>query len=194
MVRSVTPMRLELTGRHIDIAPTLRRLVERKLTRLERMLNDRALSAQVVLSREKRVYRAEVSLHARGEKFLHGVGESSSWDPAIGQAIDKIVQQASKVKGKWQARKRSGRTGVPDEATGETPPPRRPRESRVIVRMPRVLRTSRQTLKSMSLSDATREIDANGNGLVVYRDAETATVSVLYKRSNGELTLIETDV
>ena len=46
----------------------------------------------------------------------------------------------------------------------------------------------------MSLSEATREIEASGDGLVVYRDAETAMVSVLYKRTNGELTLIETDV
>ena len=67
-------MRLELTGRHVEIAPIVRRLVERKLARLDRMLNDSALSAQVVLSREKRIYRTDVSLHARGEKFLHGVG------------------------------------------------------------------------------------------------------------------------
>jgi putative sigma-54 modulation protein len=189
-------MRLELTARHIDIAPTVRRLVERKLARLERMFNDSALSAQVVLSREKRIYRAEVSLHARGEKFLHGVGESAAWDPSVSQAIDKIVKQASKVKGKWQERKRSGRLAVPDDAAVERsqPQPRRPREPRPAPRMPRVLQTSRQTLISMSLSEATRQIEAKADRLVVYRDAQTALVSVLYKRANGELTLIETDV
>ncbi len=35
-------MRLELTGRHVDITPALRRLVDRKLARLERVLNDSA--------------------------------------------------------------------------------------------------------------------------------------------------------
>ena len=45
-------MRLELTGRHVDITPSLRRLVDKKLARLERMLNDSALSAQVVLTGE----------------------------------------------------------------------------------------------------------------------------------------------
>jgi putative sigma-54 modulation protein len=187
-------MRLELTGRHIDVAPTVRRMVERKLARLERLLNDSALSAQVVLSREKRIYRAEVSLHARGEKFLHGVGESSAWEPAVSRAIDKIVQQASRVKGKWQARKRSGRSAVPAGLAVEVPQPRRPRESGTPLRMPRVVQALRQTLKSMSLSEATREIDGNTDGLVVYRDVETAMVSVLYKRTSGELTLIETDV
>jgi putative sigma-54 modulation protein len=186
-------MRLELTARHIEISPTVRRLVERKLARLERMLNDSALSAQVVLSREKRMYRADVSLHARGEKFLHGVGESSAWELSMSQAVDKIAQQANKVKGKWQARKRGGRISMPDEAAAEPSPPRRPRESSA-GRMPRMIRAARQKLKSMSLSEATRHIEASSDGLVVYRDAETAMVSVLYKRTNGELTLIETDV
>jgi ribosomal subunit interface protein len=192
-------MRLELTGRHLEIIPAVRRLVERKLVKLERLLNDSALSAQVVLSREKRLYRVEVSLHARDEKFLHGVGESSAWEPAISQAIDKIVQQAHKVKGKWQARKRSALTPPAAVAPAAAPPPRRPRDARVTLRVPRtlraqVLRPSRQTLRSMSLSEATRELESNSEGVVVFRDTGTAKVSVLFKRSGGELTLIETDV
>src|SRR5688572_19172311 len=95
-------MRVELTGRHVDITPTLRRLVDRKLARLERLLNDSALSAQVVLTGEKRGRRADITLHARGEKFLHGDGASGAWETSMSQAIDKIAQQAQKVKGKWQ--------------------------------------------------------------------------------------------
>ena len=72
-------MRLELTGRHVDIT-ALRRLVDTKLAKLERLLNDSAVSAQAVLTREKNRHRADITLHARGEKFLHGVGESGSWE------------------------------------------------------------------------------------------------------------------
>ena len=75
-------MRLELTGRHIDITPALRRLVETKLVRLERLLNDRALSAQAVLTREKNGFRADISLHARGDNFLHGHASSDGWGPS----------------------------------------------------------------------------------------------------------------
>src|SRR5215472_15034395 len=99
-------MRLELTGRHVEITPTLRRLVDTKLAKLERMLNDSAVSAQAVLTREKYRHRAEITLHARGEKFLHGVGNANAWEASLSQAIEKITQQAQKVKGKWQERKR----------------------------------------------------------------------------------------
>lgn len=99
-------MRLELTGRHVDISPAIHRLVERKLAKLERLLDHRALSAQVVLTVGKRLRRADVTLHARGEKFLHGVTEATTWAAAVGGAMAKVEQQAQKVKGKWQGRTR----------------------------------------------------------------------------------------
>ena len=189
-------MRLELTGRHIDITPALRRLVDTKLARLERMLKDAAVSAQVVLTREKHNHRADVTLHARGEKFLHGVGLASAWEPSITAAVDKIAQQAQRVKGKWQERKRhGGKTAPVAEALPEAAAVRPSGGSRTRVRprMPRILRASRQTVKAMSVADAAREVEANGEGILVFRDAETAAISVMYRRSTGELTLVETE-
>lgn len=161
------------------------------------MLNDSALSAQVVLTREKRSRRADVTLHARGEKFLHGVGTSAAWEASMSQAIDKIVQQAQRVKGKWQERKRRAPKALPG-----TPIIGESREAAVVkparaaaprLRMPRILRTSKQAVRAMSVGDAAREIEANGEGVVVFRDAETAALSVLFRRANGELTLVETE-
>lgn len=177
----------------MDITPALRRLVDRKLSRLERVLNDSALSAQIVLTGEKRGKRSDVTLHARGEKFLHGNGLSTTWEVSMTQAIDKIGQQAQKVKGKWQEWRRRGVKGAP--VPGQTPPVGRvqPRGARVRPRMPRILLALRQTLKPMSVADAAREVEANGEGIVVFRDVETAAVSVLYRRSSGELMLVETE-
>src|SRR5439155_19959026 len=143
-------MRLELTGRHVDITPALRRLVDNKPAKLGRLLNDSAVSAQAVLTLEKRRRRADITVHARGEKFLHGVGNSATWEVSVGQAIDKIAQQAQKVKGKWQERKRRGRWRgeaalPPQEAIGGTPRPAA--AARVRARLPRVLRPAPQPLQ-----------------------------------------------
>jgi putative sigma-54 modulation protein len=185
-------MRLELTGRHVDITPALRRLVDTKLAKLERLLNDSAVSAQVVLSREKYRLQAEITLHARGEKFLHAVGRSAVWESSLTQAIDKLAQQAHKVKGKWQGRKRHGARRVPSTAEGREPAAA-PSPSRERLRMPRIFRASRQAVRWMSVSEAVREISARGDGLVVFRDSERAAISVLYRQQNGDLTLVETE-
>lgn len=192
---SNTPlMRLELTGRHLVVTPAVRRLVERKLARLERMLNDAALSAQVVLAVEKHQRRADVTLHARDEKFLHAVGVGAVWEAAMGDAMEKLQQQAQKVKGKWKERKRRGRGNAalqaPDQgvaAVAVTPATAGKR-----VRMPQIFKSARQAIVSMSVADAARQAAANGEGVVIFRDLDTRSISVLCRRSNGELTLIET--
>jgi len=190
-------MRLELTGRHIEITPALRRLVDTKIGKLERLLNDSAVSAQAVLTREKHRHRAEITVHARGEHFLHAVGDSASWEASLTKAIDGIRQQAQRVKGKWLGRKRQGAAkGEPiaaerREAVAVRPAGEAPRRERA--RMPRIVRASRQTIKPMSVSDAAKEIDIVRDGVVVFRDPATAAINVLYRRPNGELTLVETE-
>src|SRR3954470_12040610 len=194
-------MRLELTGRQVDITPALRRLLDTKLGKLERLLNDRAVSAQAVLSQLKNGCRADITLHARGEKFLHGVGKGATWEPCVGDAVAKIVQQAQKVKGKWQARTRhaakAGAAAAAANGAGATPArtadrPAAPPASRA--RMPRIVRLARQRLKPMSVADAARQVEATGDAVVVFRDPDTQTVNVLYRAANGELTLVDTEV
>jgi ribosome hibernation promoting factor len=184
-------MRLELTGRHIDITPSLRRIVDAKLAKLDRLLNDSAVSAQVVLTREKFRRGVEITLHARGENFLHSVGSSETWEQSLAQAVVKIAHQAEKVKGKWQERKRAGVRRAPRTAEQRAASPKP--AGRPAPKMPQIFRASRQAIRLMSVADAAREIDRRGDGLVIFRDPERTSVSVLYRQANGELRLVETD-
>ena len=65
-------MKTSVTGRHVEITPGLRGIIARKLVRVERILNDSAVSVQVVLTQEHHRCCAEVVLHARGDHMLHG--------------------------------------------------------------------------------------------------------------------------
>jgi putative sigma-54 modulation protein len=189
-------MRLELTGRHVDITPGLRRLVEQKLGKLERLLNDSAVSAHAVLTRDKHRHLADITLHARGEKFLHGIGASSVWEQSVGQAIEKLTKQARKVKGKWREPRKAARKGEPLVAElrdAAVEPKRLPSTRATRVRVPPMLHASRQALKTMSVTDAARAVDNGSDGVVVFRDLETASVSVVYRRSNGDLALVQTE-
>ena len=100
-------MRLELRGHHVDVTPGLRRFVEEKLSKLERLLKNRAVSAQAILTIEKRRHVADITLHARGVMFLHGVGDSANWEMSLNRAIAKISHQAQKLKTR-QKEKRHG--------------------------------------------------------------------------------------
>src|SRR5262245_39142557 len=101
-------MRLDITGRHVDITPPIRQLIDRRLARLGRLLNDSVVSAQVILTKEKYRHRTEIIIHARGDHMMRGLGEGNAWNLSLRQAAEKIEQQAQKLKGKWAERKRRG--------------------------------------------------------------------------------------
>ena len=83
-------MKTTVTGRHIEITSGLRDLILSKVEKLERHLNDSAVSAQVILSQAPHGCTAEVVLHARGDHVLHAEGESSTWARAMAIAVDKV--------------------------------------------------------------------------------------------------------
>src|SRR5262245_58931345 len=101
-------MRLELTGRRLAITPSLRALVTRKLGKVRRFVNDAGISAAVILTKEKFSSVVEISLHAKGERFLHAVAKATSWEKAMTDGVAKILHQAETVKSRWQERKRRG--------------------------------------------------------------------------------------
>jgi ribosomal subunit interface protein len=101
-------MRLSVTGRQTVVSATIRQTIERKVRRLDRLLNDSAISAQCVLARERGQAICELSLHARGDHVLHGVGRHTRMDTAVAAAADKVALQARKLKDRWKTRRKIG--------------------------------------------------------------------------------------
>jgi putative sigma-54 modulation protein len=201
-------MRLELTGRHIRITAPLRRLVEDGIAKLDRLLHDSAVSLQAVLYQEKYRHRVEMTLHARGEHFFHGTGSGRDWEIAINQALEKINKQARKLKGKWTQGKRQRIS--PAKAASAAPRPERggkgfgeggPNRIRVEglggganddgVRGVRIIRARRTASKPMSVDEAALEVGDAPASYIVFRNATTDSVNVLFRRPDGNLGLIE---
>src|SRR5690349_13026393 len=167
-------MRLELTGRHITITAALRKTVEQHVTHLGRVLNDSVVSIQVVLTVEKSRCKAEVTLHARGEHFMHGEAIGRDAATAIAAAFDKVDRQAQKLKSKWTRGKRQGVSA----AKGAAAAPRPERAARAFgpgddgaERQVRIVRARRYEVKPMSVDEAALEVGADQSAFVVFRNA-----------------------
>jgi len=175
-------MRLDITGRHVTITGPLRQLIDRRLARLERVLNDAAVSAIITLTKEKYRLRTELAVHTRGDHVLRGNGEGTAWAISIRQATEKVEQQAQRLKGKWDGRRRRGAgTRAVRPAPAEAPPERR------------IVRATRYAVKPLSLEDAALRLEGGTETFVVFRNADTDALSVLYRRKDGHLGLIEPD-
>jgi putative sigma-54 modulation protein len=191
-------MRLELTARHFTLNATLRKLVDQRLGRALRPLNDSVVSAQVVITKEKSRFHAEVTLHARGEHFLHGEATGRDAQTALSASIDKIDRQIQKLKGKWTEGKRQSIS--PAKAASAVPRPERgaamfgtglaqhePDGAGQI----RIIRARRYDVKPMSVDEAAMEVGDGRDAFLVFRNSATEEINVLFRRPDGNLGLIE---
>ena len=190
-------MRLELTGRHVTVTPAVRKVVERRLAKMERMLGDSIVSVEVVITREKTRHHVEMTLHARGEHFFHGAATGRDLATALGAATEKIEHQVAKLKSKWTERKRQG---VSASKAGSATP-RQERAARALegrasasvgdidVQV-RIIRARRYMVKPMSVDEAALEVGGATEAFVVFRNARTDTINVLFRRPDGNLGLI----
>lgn len=200
-------MRLELTGRHVTITPAIRKVVERRLALLHRLLNDSLLSVQVVLTKEKSRHHVDITLHARGEHFFHAEATGRDLASGLASAVEKIEHQAQKLKSKWADGKRRGIS--PAKAASAAPRPERapamlaraiggrqpaaPAAEPLTLapQPPRIIHARRYMVKPMAVEEAALRVGPNQHNFIVFWNAETDAFSVLFRRPDGNLGLIE---
>lgn len=177
-------MTIDITGRQIEVTPALRDFTEDKLKKLERLL-DGPFHVHVILNVEKHRHHAEIQVKSR-TALLSGQAETEDLYASIAEVADKLERQAHKHKEKTTERRRRDDRHL-DEAgaalesgaegtAGDTP---------------RIIPSERYRLKPLSPEDAVLELEAQGEDLLVYRDAHSFRVNVVYRRADGHFGLVD---
>ncbi len=178
-------MKLTVTGRHVEVTGAARQEIEKRLQRLERLLNDSAISAQCVVWRERGEYACELTTHARGDHMLHGVGRAPQLGPAVSAAVTKVSAQAQRLKDRWKTRKRLGSNGVGPWTTLASEP------TSAVEQSPRLIRSKPYPVKVMTLDDAMSALADTDQTFLVFRHATSENVAILFRREDGHFGLIE---
>jgi putative sigma-54 modulation protein len=176
-------MEFEYTGRHIDVTPALRAHVEDHFQKIEHIFNDTTARAHVIIEVEKNRQIGEVLVHWR-DHTLTATDTNADMYMALTRAIAKIEKQAIKLKKKIIDRKQGARrtsaiAPPPDGQLDASPP------------SPRIVNARRYAVKPMTAEEAALRLSSESDQFVVFRDADTNRVGVLYKRKDGNFGLIE---
>jgi putative sigma-54 modulation protein len=184
-------MNLDITGRHIEITPALKDFTEDKLRKLEKLLHG-PLEVKVVLGIEKHRHTAEIQVKSKSAVFS-GTQETGDLYASIGEVVDKLERQA--LKHKEKKRDHKGRQSLRDPevaaAMEAATPPLSAAEAEEQRAAPRIHRSERYSPKPLSVEDAVLELDSTGEDLLVYRDASSGRVNVVYRRKDGDYGLVE---
>ena len=179
-------MRTIVKGKNYEVPEKVRDYAERKLGRLERLLDDRT-DATIELSVERRrsdedSHIVEVTLVIDGQT-LRGHAAAVSHEAGIDTVVDKIERRAVDFKSKPRVRARPvEEKAILRRIADGTAEPARDR---------RIVKVKRFAIEPMFEEDALARMEELGHEFFVFVNAEDERVAILYRRRDGDYGLIE---
>ena len=176
-------MKTIITGRKMEVSDKLRDQVEKKLGKLDKFFREDS-EMQVTFSEQKNEVTVEVTVFD-GNTLFRAEEKNEDKYAALDKTVDVLERQIRKNKTKLEKRLR---------ASSLTPPPywdsiENDEEEPEF----KIVRSKRYSLKPMSPEEAVLQMNMLGHDFFIFKDAESFTTSIVYKRKSGDYGLIETE-
>lgn len=178
-------MDVTVTGRHLVVTPAIKEYAEKKLDHIGFDF-PRILSAHFILEVDKYRQIAELIVQCGNHITIEASEVTEDLYASIDKVMDKVTRQMRKYKTKIQKhRPRHLETFHVDESVLE-------HDLHEDEGTHRVVHTERFAIKPMYVDEAVLQMEmSEGNQFLVFLNAETEKVNVLYRRKKGDFGLIE---
>ncbi len=178
-------MRINITFRHVESSDDLKEYAEQRLKKLKKYA-DGPMDVNVVLTVEKFRNTAEVVISGDGiraaAKEMH-----EDMKAAIDLVSDKIEKQLKKFREKLKTRNKRQAAA----SKGATPPAPEISEAGSAEVPEEIIHVEKLEYKPMSVEEAVAQLQVLGQDFIVFTNAETNKINVIYWRKDGTLGLIE---
>lgn len=179
-------MECNVTFRHMKPSDPIREYVRDKIEKIARLIG-KGVGAQVVLSVEKHLHVAHIELMTDGSLRLRGEERGDDMYASIDMAIEKIQRQVKRYREKIKNH-REGTNGrelphqvlrMPESDLNEGP------------KVPQIVRQETIVAREMNVDDAVMQMDLMNSDFLVFSNAITHHVNVVYRMPDGDYGLIE---
>jgi putative sigma-54 modulation protein len=182
-------MNVVIRGKRIEVAREVEAYTLKKLGKIDRILPS-VIETKIEISREKAKdpsnrYIVQVTVNSNGTLIRAEERESDLY-AAIDAAVDVVRRQARRYKDRFYLRRRRS-----DRHKRELPPSVESPQVEEEKLPDNVVRTKSFSIKSMTPSEATEQMELLGHDFFIFLDARTDQVNVLYRRKDGNYGLIE---
>ena len=190
-------MRTTIRGKNLTVSDKDRAYLERKMQRLERMLDDRS-EAEVELRLEgnRKVndsHIVDVAVNTAG-RHLRGVSAAASFRVAADEVIDKIERRVVEARQRPRDRRRAEQARYAEQGLPLEPPAGPEEEAGTSDDESRIVKIKRFAIEPMFEEDAIARMEELGHTFFIFVNAESEQVAVLYERKDGRYGLIEPEV
>jgi len=201
-------MQLSTTFRHMDASQAVREYAAEKLEKIRKYFNKDPISAHAVFSVERGFnHVADINITLPNGIVINAKETTEDMYSSIDLATARIERQVRKWKEKIRDHKPHGGPGasvrelvIPAEELEPRPagvsqaPSAEAKGPKPAAPSPgyRVIKDETFSARAMKVEDAVMQLNLLGDEILVFTDAESQGISVLYRRKDGNYGLIET--
>ena len=181
-------IKFNIRGENIEVTDSIRSYVEEKISKLEKYFTEnQELTAHVNLKvYAEKTSKVEVTIPANNIT-LRAEDTSQELYGSIDLVQEKLERQIRKYKTKVQKKRSNIATGKVFETFVELSAEEEIDEQNV-----EIVRTKNIDLKPMDAEEAVLQMDLVDHDFFIFNDAETNATSIVYRREDGNIGLIET--
>ncbi len=167
-------MQINITFRHLDSSLGLKEYAQKRISKLEKYFYG-PVEANVILRAEKFRQQAEVIINGDGYT-INGKEETADMYEAIDLVVAKLESQIKRLREKRKSRKRGAKeVASPEEVISEEGLP---------------IEVQKVYVKPMSVEEALEQLKARDDEFLIFNNADTHSVNVLYRKEDGSYVLI----
>ena len=177
-------MQIQVTFRHVEPSEAVKEYAREKVEKLQKFL-DGPVEANVTLTVEKHRHEADLVIFASGLK-MHGRETTGDLFSSLDLVTDKLEKQVKRYREKIKNMSRGNRKSA------ERPVKLDVFEAESMVdSQPRIIKTQSLLAKPMVVDEAAMQLDLSQDDFLVFINARTELLNVIYRRSDGNFGLIE---
>lgn len=192
-------MQLSTTFRHMEVSPAVKDYAEERLLRIKKYFQREPISAHATFSVERNLHHtAEFSLTLPNGIIIQAQDTTEDMYSSVDLAVARIERQVRKWKDKIRSHKPHGgpsfqvRQVVLPSASLEPQPGDAEGGGTVSSRELPVVKENNREVKVLHVQEAAMQLNLLEKNAMVFIDADTKTISVIYRRKEGDYGLIET--
>ncbi len=173
-------MEILIRGTKVDITDSMKNYVKEKLSKLDKYIVDQKAKATVLVKVRTYTQKVEVTIPLK-TLILRAEEEQEDFYAAVDLIINKLERQLRKNKAKLESRNKvkTKEFNIEDLIPIE--------ENNKIIKRKKI------NVKPMNFEEASLQMDLLGHDFYMYKDADTNTICLLYKRKEGGYGLIESE-
>jgi putative sigma-54 modulation protein len=194
---------IQVTGRHVSVTEAMKEYCRRRLSCLH-LDYPKIIEVQMILDVQKYRHMAEMILHCNNHITLEATAESGDMYASVDEVVDKIARQMRKYKTRLMQHHRPRKHAIRHieekvlrwewvEATEQAPEPITVEDgsSETNRSEPSVIKTEKYPVKPMFIDEAVLQMEMSTKQFLVFLNAKTERMNVIYRRKNGDFGLIE---